>query len=154
MKRCCFWAIALIIMGFGSACHRGLNHIYENNGEDETEMAYKGDIRFNDSETAIERISPGGYLTQRVDAGAILGLRHDAASIRGGDTEHNVAVTRRFLDGQPGPVFDVVCANAALALIVASRVTTLSEGFEMASASVRDGRARHALERLVELSNS
>jgi anthranilate phosphoribosyltransferase len=48
----------------------------------------------------------------------------------------------------------VVCANAALALIVASRVTTLSEGFEMASASVRDGRARHALERLVELSNS
>jgi anthranilate phosphoribosyltransferase len=127
---------------------RGIDHAILVNSDDGLDELSLG------SSASLHVISPGGYLTQRVDAGAILGLRHDAASIRGGDTEHNVAVTRRFLDAQPGPVFDVVCANAALALIVASRVTTLSEGFEMASASVRDGRARHALERLVELSNS
>jgi anthranilate phosphoribosyltransferase len=91
---------------------------------------------------------------QRLDAGARLGLRHSASAIRGGDTAHNVEAARAFLAGQPGPVFDVVCANAALALIVAGRATTLIEGFEQASASVIEGRAGVALERLVELSNS
>jgi hypothetical protein len=67
MKKYCFWAITLIIMAFGGACHRGMNHIYEQTDNDETEMAYKGEIRFNDSETAIERISPGGYLKFRHD---------------------------------------------------------------------------------------
>jgi hypothetical protein len=65
MKIYCFWAIALIIMGFGGACHRGLNHIYETTDDGETEVAYNGEIRFNDPETAIERISPGGYLRFR-----------------------------------------------------------------------------------------
>jgi hypothetical protein len=82
MKRCCFWAIALIITGFGGACHRGLNHIYENNGEDETEMAYKGDIRFNDSETAIERISPGGYLKFRHDDEVLQAGADDWGAVR------------------------------------------------------------------------
>jgi anthranilate phosphoribosyltransferase len=41
-----------------------------------------------------------------------------------------------------------------LALIVAGRATTLAEGFEVAASSVSDGRAAHALERLVELSNA
>jgi anthranilate phosphoribosyltransferase len=47
-----------------------------------------------------------------------------------------------------------VCANAALALIVAGRATTLIEGFELAASSVNEGRAGVALERLIELSNS
>jgi anthranilate phosphoribosyltransferase len=63
-------------------------------------------------------------------------------------------VTRAFLAGQPGPVFDVACANAALALIVAGRAATLIEGFELATSSVTEGRAALALERLVEISNS
>jgi anthranilate phosphoribosyltransferase len=51
-------------------------------------------------------------------------------------------------------VFDVVCANAALALMVAGRAETLTEGFELASSSVIAGRAGEALERLVAISNS
>lgn len=94
------------------------------------------------------------HTVQRVDAGAELGRRHDAASIRGGDTSHNVQVVRTFLDGRQGPVFDVVCANAALALIVAGRATTLSQGFALASASVVEGKASLALERLVAISNA
>jgi anthranilate phosphoribosyltransferase len=65
-----------------------------------------------------------------------------------------VDVVRRFLKGTPGPVFDVVCANAALALIVADRAATLEEGFDLASASVREGRAGATLERLITISNS
>lgn len=90
---------------------------------------------------------------ERLHAGDELGLHHDVASIRGGDTEHNLAVVRSFLAGQRGPVFDVVCANAALALMVAGRATNLADGFTLASESVLEGRAAAALDRLVAISN-
>ncbi|HUY42549.1 MAG TPA: anthranilate phosphoribosyltransferase [Acidimicrobiales bacterium] len=89
-----------------------------------------------------------------LDAGAQLGLHHDAASIRGGDVTHNVRVVREVLAGAPGAVFDVVCANAALALRVAERTSSLTEGFAAASESIHDGRALRALEALVEVSNA
>ena len=104
--------------------------------------------------STLHVITPQGSDVQRLDAGAVLGLHHDVTTIRGGDTSHNVEVVREFLEGRPGPVFDVVCANAALALIVAGRAQTLREGFELASMSVTEGRASDALTKLVELSNA
>lgn len=106
------------------------------------------------SDSTLHLISPDGVEIERLDAAGELGRRHDVAAIRGGDTEHNLAVVRAFLEGRPGPVFDVVCANAALALMVAGRAETLSEGFELASKSVLNGDAGVALERLVEISNA
>ncbi len=99
-------------------------------------------------------ITGDGVRVERIDAGDLLARRHSVASIRGGDVQHNVGVVRRFLDGEPSPVADVACANAALALMAAERVATLRDGFEMAMASVASGRAGHALERLVAVSNS
>jgi anthranilate phosphoribosyltransferase len=104
--------------------------------------------------STFEVISADGRARERIDAGAELGIHHEAASLRGGDVVCNVEVTRAFLEGRKGPVFDVVCANAALALMVAGRATTLTQGFELASASVLSGSAATALERLVAVSNS
>ena len=106
------------------------------------------------SPATLRVVTPEGQRVERVDAGEELGLCWDVRSIRGGDTDTNVRAVRAFLDGEQGAVFDVVCANAGLALMVAGRATTLREGFDLATASVHDGRARHALERLVEVSNA
>jgi anthranilate phosphoribosyltransferase len=127
---------------------RGIDHailVSADDGLDELSLG---------ASSTLHVISAQRVDVQRLDAGAVLGLRHEASAIRGGDTAHNVEVTRGFLDGRPGPVFDVACANAALALIVAGRAATLSEGFALASSSVTEGRAGLALERLVELSNA
>jgi anthranilate phosphoribosyltransferase len=105
------------------------------------------------ADSTLHLITPEGVDVQRLDAAGQLGRRHDVASIRGGDVAHNVGIVHRFLEGEQGPVFDVACANAALALMVAGRAETLRDGFELASASVLDGRAGVALERLVEISN-
>ncbi len=104
--------------------------------------------------STLHFVSPEGRRSERVDAAAELGLHHDVSSIRGGDVAHNVEVVRSFLEGARGPVFDVVCANAALALMVAGQTTTLVEGFAAASESVVQGRAARALERLVAISNA
>jgi anthranilate phosphoribosyltransferase len=103
--------------------------------------------------STLYKVSPQGVTVERIDAGAQLSRHHSVDSIRGGDAQENLAVVRRFLDGEPGPVFDVVCANAALALIVAGATDTLEEGFDMASRSVHEGKASLALAKLVELSN-
>ena len=127
---------------------RGVDHailVHADDGMDELSLG---------GASTLHVITPQGAEIQRLDAGAVLGLHHEASSLRGGDTEHNVEVVRRFLDGESGPVFDVVCANAALALIVAGRAATLDDGFEVASSSVRSGNAGVALERLVQLSNA
>jgi anthranilate phosphoribosyltransferase len=106
------------------------------------------------SDSTLHVITPEGVAIQRLDAAGELGRHHEAASLRGGDVEHNVAVVRSFLDAKPGAVFDVVCANAALALMVAGVAADLVQGFELAAASVTSGAARRSLDALVEISNA
>src|ERR1039458_6599694 len=118
---------------------RGIDHAILVNADDGLDELSLG------AASTLHVITPSGSDVQRLDAGAVLGLHHNVSSIRGGDTQHNVDVVRGFLEGNPGAVFDVVCANAALALIIAGRATTLSEGFEVASTSVTEGRAGVAL---------
>lgn len=104
--------------------------------------------------SSLHTVTEAGVERSHIDGGAEIGRSHAVAALRGGDTRDNVAVVRSFLDAQPGPVFDVVCANAALALIAAQRVANLADGFEMAAAAVTSGRAREVLERLVSSSNA
>jgi len=127
---------------------RGIRYailVNSDDGLDELSLGSPANLRF---------VTPESITVQRVDAGAELDVRHSAESIRGGDTDFNVRVLRTFLDGTQGPVFDVVCANAALALMVAGEAPSLSKGFALASASVLEGHAALALERLVEISNA
>jgi anthranilate phosphoribosyltransferase len=83
-----------------------------------------------------------------------LGLpRANVEALRGGDVETNVAIARRVLDGAPGPERDVVLLNAAAALEVAGRATTIHEGLELAAGAIDSGASARKLERWVEVSN-
>ncbi|MGA2294070.1 MAG: anthranilate phosphoribosyltransferase [Acidimicrobiales bacterium] len=127
---------------------RGIRHAILVNSDDGLDELSLG------APSTLHTVTPREVTVRRIDASVELRRHHDVASLRGGDVAHNVDVVHRFVKGTPGPVFDVVCANAALALIVAGRATTLEEGFDVASASVREGRAGAALERLISISNS
>ena len=106
------------------------------------------------SNATLHYVTDSSIETKRVDAAKELGISHDVSAIRGGDVATNVEVVRSFLNGTQGPVFDVVCANAGLALIVAGKATSIAEGFEIAKQSVLSGSAGTALEKLVAISNS
>ncbi|HTT58713.1 MAG TPA: anthranilate phosphoribosyltransferase [Acidimicrobiales bacterium] len=127
---------------------RGIDHavlVSADDGLDELSLG---------SPSTLEIVTREGRTRERVDAGTEVGIHHRVADLRGGDVAQNVAVTRMFLAGERGPVFDTVCANAALALLVAGRASSLRDGFDAASAAVLDGRAGEVLERLVTISNS
>ena len=106
------------------------------------------------SEATLHYVKGSSIETKRVNAAQELGIIHDVSEIRGGDVTHNVGVVRDFLNAKQDAIFDVVCANAGLALIVAGKATTISEGFEIAKQSVINGSAGTALEKLVSVSNS
>ena len=128
--------------------NRGVDHAILVNADDGLDELSLG------SPATLHVVTPLGVRVERLDAGHVLGLHHEAASVRGGDVAHNVQVVRSFLEGRQGPVFDVVCANAALALMVAGKAADLVHGFALASRSVVEGDAARALERLVEVSNA
>jgi anthranilate phosphoribosyltransferase len=83
-----------------------------------------------------------------------LGLTRVQSAPAGGDTEANVAIVRRLLDGETGAHRDIVVLNAGAALVVGGLCQTMDEGVELAAASVADGRAAQTLDRLVEVSQA
>lgn len=91
------------------------------------------------------------FEVQPADAGLPTARPED---LKGGDAETNAAAMRALLDGEPSPFRDAVVLNAAAALIVAGRASSLGEGAAQAAAAIDGGHARAALRRLVEITNS
>lgn len=103
--------------------------------------------------STVAHVTSAGIEIERV-APDSLGAHHDADAIRGGDLATNVRVVRDYLEGRAGAVFDVVTANAGLALVVASVAPDVVKGIEVASAAVHSGAAKRTLDALVAASAS
>lgn len=95
-----------------------------------------------------------GIEKSRIDAGLELGRHHDVSTIKGGQTDDNLTIFRDFLEGKQDPIFDVACANAGLALMIAGKADSLVDGYTQAADSVINGHASRALNKLIEVSNS
>ena len=72
----------------------------------------------------------------------------------GGDAAYNAEALKRVLDGEQSAHRDIVLLNSAATAVVAGRAETLSDGLDMARASIDDGKARSAMQALVQHSNS
>jgi anthranilate phosphoribosyltransferase len=82
------------------------------------------------------------------------GLRKASpAELRGGDAAANAEIARAILAGEKGAARDIVLLNAAAALLIAGRVSTIGEGVPQAAAALDNGEAARVLERLVRVSN-
>lgn len=84
------------------------------------------------------------------DAGLALAEPED---LKGSDAASNALALSALLDGQTGPYRDIVLLNSAAALIVAGKATDLKAGVAMASNSIDQGKARQALNRMVDITN-
>jgi len=71
----------------------------------------------------------------------------------GGDATENAAHLRAVLQGNQGPLRDIVLLNAAAALLVAGKAKTLRDGVALAADSIDSGKAMKVLEALVRLSH-
>jgi anthranilate phosphoribosyltransferase len=74
--------------------------------------------------------------------------------LTGGDATENAAHIRAVLQGNRGPLRDIVLLNAAAALLVAGNANSLREGVALAAESIDSGKAKAVLDALVELSHA
>ena len=82
---------------------------------------------------------------------AALGLAPaQLADLAGGTPEENAGTTRAILDGEVGPRRDIVLLNAAAALFVVEKASSLEEGLSVAAESIDSGAARGKLEALAK----
>lgn len=79
--------------------------------------------------------------------------RATAADLQGGDPASNAQRLRGLLDGEAGPLRDVVLLNAGAALVIAGLARDLKAGIAEATVAIDDGRARLALDRLIAITN-
>lgn len=73
--------------------------------------------------------------------------------LAGGHPPENAQITRDILQGRKGPKRDIVCLNAAPALVAGRKAKSLQEGFRLAAQSIDSGAAAEKLERLVAYTN-
>ena len=104
--------------------------------------------------TQVSELRDGQVSTRQIDPRDFGLQRASAEALQGGDAAYNARILREVLDGREGPRLDVVLINAAAAIAVGGRAEDMTAGLELARASIDSGRARQALERLVEVSNA
>lgn len=104
--------------------------------------------------TRITRLHRGSITTTLLDP-RTLGLPMvslDDLSVP--DPAASAAVVRAVLDGAHGPARDIVCLNAAAALLVADIVSDLREGIALAAGALDHGDAAAVLDRLIRLTQA
>jgi anthranilate phosphoribosyltransferase len=96
-----------------------------------------------------------GELRESMLDPADLGLsRSEVGDLRGGDPEASAAIAHAILRGETGPRRDVVLLNAAAALEVSGRASSIDEGLAMAAGSIDSGAAVDVLARWVSSSGN
>jgi anthranilate phosphoribosyltransferase len=106
------------------------------------------------SSTGYTKVSEGHRGTVRtfhVHPGDF-GLRKSAlAAIAGGDAPTNAKILVGLLQGETGPVRDIVLLNAGAGLFVAGRVDSVRGGIAVAAEAIDSGRASATLESLIRV---
>ncbi|KAJ3268759.1 anthranilate phosphoribosyltransferase [Terramyces sp. JEL0728] len=109
-----------------------------------------------EGETFVWETQPDGSIAELVVSPKDFGLpEHKLSAVKGGDSAHNSNTMKELLDGKlSGPVLDFVLLNSAALLFVAGKVTSLSDGVDLARKSINDGSARSSLEAFIKMSNN
>lgn len=104
--------------------------------------------------TRISELRDGQVATRELDA-AQLGLPEgDLRAMEVGDPVRSAEIIGSVIAGEHGPARDIVCLNAAAALVVADLAADLADGLKQARESIDSGAAGRALRRLVEITQA
>jgi anthranilate phosphoribosyltransferase len=71
----------------------------------------------------------------------------------GGTPQDNAAITRDILQGRKGPKRNIVCLNAAPALVAGRKAASLQDGYLLAGQAIDSGAAAEKLARLIAFTN-
>jgi anthranilate phosphoribosyltransferase len=100
-------------------------------------------------QTRVSQLKEGLVRTFDLDPEPLLGRTHGPEALAGGDPAENAAITRAVLQGETGGRRDIVCLNAAAALVAADKAADFKAGLEKAADAIDSGAALEKLDALV-----
>jgi anthranilate phosphoribosyltransferase len=114
-----------------------------------------GEVTIAGSTRAIE-VLQDGMLREHCWTAADFGLpaAHSLDDLVVENAERSADLIRSVIAGKAGPARDIVVANAAAAVWIAGKVSSLREGASLAQKAIDRGSAKELLDRLVQLTNS
>lgn len=139
---------SLVDLLAGVLARRGTEHAWVVHGEDGLdELTTTGPTR-------VVEIRGGELRELRVTPDQVGLASTSLESLAVGGPEQNATAARSVLEGEPGPVRDMVVLNAAAGLVVADLVPDLPAGVSRAAAAIDDGSALRVLGALVAVSRA
>jgi anthranilate phosphoribosyltransferase len=127
--------------------HLGSQHCYVVHGMDGLD-----EITLT-TKTQISEAKGGVLSNYLLDPGEFGLALVPAKQLAGGTPQENAAMTRDILQGRKGPKRDIVCLNAAPALVAWRKAVTLQEGFLLAGQVIDSGAAAEKMARLIAFTN-
>jgi anthranilate phosphoribosyltransferase len=103
--------------------------------------------------TQVSEWKDGALHTYRVVPEEFGFGRCHAEDLHGGDMGSAASIIRGIVAGATGPRLDIAVLNAAAAIYVGGMAASMHAGIDLARDSVRSGRARQKLARLIEFTN-
>ena len=103
--------------------------------------------------TRVSELADGQVRTYDIDPLDFIEDYADPAALAGGEPADNAAITRAILAGEKGAPRDIVCLNAAAAIVAGGKVGSLKAAWPLACESIDSGKAQAALTALVEVTN-
>ncbi len=100
----------------------------------------------------VSRLGDDGITTFALDSLELDLPRATLPELQGGTPQENLTITRDILRGRKGPKRDIVLLNAAAALMVGGKASSLREAVALAAQAVDSGKALGKLEQLIAFS--
>jgi anthranilate phosphoribosyltransferase len=127
--------------------HLGSQHCFVVHGMDGLdEITLTGKTQISEAKGGIL----SNYLLDPAEFGLAL---VPAKQLTGGTPKENAAITQDILQGRKGPKRDIVCLNAAPALVAGRKAKNLQHGFLLAGQAIDSGAAAETLARLIAFTN-
>ena len=131
--------------------HLGCRHALIVHGEDGIDECSLG------APTRICEVRLGQELHEYTITPEAVGLTRisDRQSIQGGDPVHNAHMLTELLGSYvASPATDMLCLNAAAALLANEQVASLADGIKLARATIREGKAKQKLADVIACSQA
>jgi anthranilate phosphoribosyltransferase len=100
--------------------------------------------------TRVAELRQGAVRTYDIDPMQYVEEPGRPEDLAGGPPAANADILRRVLSGEKGPRRDIVCLNAAAAIVAGGKAADWGEGMRLAAESIESGRAMRVLTGLVE----
>ena len=125
----------------------GSEHVLVVHGEDGLdEITLSG-------KTTVSELKNGQITTYELEPSALGYKTVEGEVLKGGDDQANADIARHLLDGERGPMRDVVVINAGAVIYVSGLSPSIAEGVKMAEESIDSGEAKNKLDTLVRMTN-